>query len=144
MKYKKIFNELENNIDYINLKIREAQKKVLKDSKIDVTHKQYIYARLVERIPGCTFTQLFKYVSVSKGTFSTQLKTLAKKGHIVLKHDISNKKEKVVYLTDKGKKLVLLKENIEEVLGKKLMDNFDDEKIKDILELTRELVKAMH
>ena len=140
---KEMFDDLADNFDYISLKLREVQKKIIKESGIDVTHKQYIYARLIERLPGCTSVQLLKYVSVTKGTFSTQLKALIKKGLIKFVVDNSNKKEKAIYLTEDGKKLVALKNKIEEAVERTFSDNFASEELVEMLSLSRKIVNTI-
>ena len=137
---KEMFDDLADNFDYISLKLREIQKKTIKESGIDVTHKQYIYARLIERLPGCTSVQLLKYVSVTKGTFSTQLKALKNKGFIKFVIDESNKKEKAVYLTKLGQKLVDLKAKVEEVVAGIFKKHFNDNELDSMLLLSKKIV----
>ena len=138
---KEMFDDLADNFDYISLKLREIQKKIIKESGIDVTHKQYIYARLIERLPGCTSVQLLKYVSVTKGTFSTQLKALNKKGFIKFVIDESNKKEKAVYLTKKGQELVNLKNKIEQAIETKFKMHFNNEELESMLSISKKIVE---
>lgn len=80
----------------------------------DLTKGQYLYLVRIYENPGIIQEKLAEMIKVDKTTAARAIKKLEKNDFIVRKQAADNKKEKKLYVTEKGKKVypVIHRENI--------------------------------
>ncbi|GEO47949.1 MarR family winged helix-turn-helix transcriptional regulator [Companilactobacillus kimchii] len=80
----------------------------------DLTKGQYLYLVRIYENPGIIQEKLAGMIKVDKTTAARAIKKLEKNNFIVRKQSVDNKKEKKLYVTDKGKKVypVINRENV--------------------------------
>lgn len=80
----------------------------------DLTKGQYLYLVRIYENPGIIQEKLAGMIKVDKTTAARAIKKLEKNNFIVRKQSADNKKEKKLYVTDKGKKVypVINRENV--------------------------------
>lgn len=80
----------------------------------DLTKGQYLYLVRIYENPGIIQEKLAGMIKVDKTTAARAIKKLEKNNFIFRKQSTDNKKEKKLYVTDKGKKIypIIYRENI--------------------------------
>lgn len=82
--------------------------------KYDLTKGQYIYLVRIYEHPGIIQEKLAELIKVDRTTVARVVRKLADNDFIVRKQSEDNKKEKKLYVTDKGKEVypILLREEM--------------------------------
>lgn len=80
----------------------------------DLTKGQYLYLVRIYENPGIIQEKLARMIKVDKTTAARAIKKLEKNNFIFRKQSTDNKKEKKLYVTDKGKKIypIIYREDI--------------------------------
>ncbi|GEO59527.1 MarR family winged helix-turn-helix transcriptional regulator [Companilactobacillus bobalius] len=80
----------------------------------DLTKGQYLYLVRIYENPGIIQEKLAGMIKVDKTTAARAIKKLEKNDFVVRKQSADNKKEKKLYVTDKGKKIypIIYREDI--------------------------------
>ncbi len=113
MKYQQYAKfEFAKNLRFLVSKIDDLEKRFLKVQNIDISQRELDYIALIAANSGKSFTDLIKQESISKSTFSNQVKALENKGLVLYEMLKDSKKAKTLTLTEKGKKIFSLYEQI--------------------------------
>ncbi|MEK6189542.1 MAG: MarR family transcriptional regulator [Carnobacterium alterfunditum] len=82
--------------------------------ELDLTKGQYLYVVRICENPGMIQEQLLDMIKVDRSTATRALQKLEKNGFIEKKDDPSNKKNKKLYPTEKGKAVypIIIRENV--------------------------------
>lgn len=86
----------------------------IKFKDYDLTKGQYLYLVRIYENPGIIQEKLAGMIKVDKTTAARAIKKLEKNNFIFRKQSTDNKKEKKLYVTDKGKKIypIIYREDI--------------------------------
>lgn len=136
--------EFAKNLRYLVSKIDDLEKKFLKARNIDISQRELEYIALIALNEGKSFTELVAQESVSKSTFSNQVKALEAKEFVIYKPLGESKKSKTLVLTPKGKSIFKAFEEIRiHFFEKYVLPNFSDAELKKINTPVEKLIKAM-
>src|SRR5699024_4202443 len=102
--------EIKNN-DYENLLFYFAYKtfittadEIIKDYGLNRQHHRFLF--FIEKVPGISIKDLFKNLEISKQGIHATLKKLRDKAFVVEKQATEDKRIKMLYQTEKSRKLV--------------------------------------
>lgn len=101
--------KMKNNLRHLFRSIFQKHRSVLQNhlDQYDLYVGQPRYLRLIKENPGITQKQLVSHLNLSKETVSVTLKKLEHGQYIVRKVNENDRREKHLYLSDKGLQIVL-------------------------------------
>lgn len=128
MKYEKYAKfEFAKNLRFLVSKIDELEKQFISAKKLDVSQRELDYIALIGANEGQPLTSIISQESISKSTFSNQVKALVAKGLVILDKFQGSEKQKTLKLTDKGSKIFKLYEDIRIHFFEKYVKPYFDE-----------------
>lgn len=100
---------MENNLRFLFRSIFQKHRSVLQNhlDQYELFVGQPRYLRFIREYPGITQKQLVTHLNVSKETVSVTLSKLEKGGYLLRNVNEKDRRERNLYLTDKGLKVVL-------------------------------------
>lgn len=87
-------------------KIRTYEKKVLKRAGLNLTPKELNNLVIIKFHAELKQSEILELLDVSKGTFSTSVKNLIRKGYIKHDDDLDDKRIKKFIFTEKGEEAI--------------------------------------
>lgn len=128
---------------YINSKIDELEKIFLRKEKIDITQREFMYISLIGNYPDLTHAELIKNESISKSTFSNQVKVLERKGFVNLKNDSLDKRRKYLKLTEKGESIFKVYVKIREFFYDNYLSELDENEKETLFNIGEKMANKM-
>ncbi|MDQ0493095.1 MULTISPECIES: MarR family winged helix-turn-helix transcriptional regulator [Paenibacillus] len=89
---------------------------------------------------GVTSGRLSEYLSVSTGRVATALKSLEKKGLVVRRTDVTDKRKVIVCITDSGKQFMIDKYNEGIAWTESILRKLDEQDAKEFIRLIKLIV----
>ncbi|MDP4096272.1 winged helix DNA-binding protein [Paenibacillus sp. P96] len=89
---------------------------------------------------GVTSGELSEYLSVSTGRIATALKSLEKKGLVVRRTDITDKRKVIVFITDSGKQFLIDRHNEGIAWTERTLRKLSEEEAKEFVRLVKIIV----
>lgn len=116
-------------------RIRTYEKKHLKKENIDLTPKELNNLVIIRFHSELKQSEILELLDVSKGTFSTNVKTLIRKGYI--KHDLSlsDKRIKKFIFTDKGERAIKINEAIREKIKANILSKISTDELNTFMDI---------
>lgn len=99
---------------------------------ISLEKGQYLYLSRIFENPGITQRQLSDLLCVDKTTTNRAISRLIDKKLIVKNNDAENKKQKLLWITDEGKKLYKILKNESEYSTKVALSNLTNGEINEL------------
>ena len=111
-----------NDIFYLNLKLSHKLRRRVQNKfkAYDISFEQWYILHFIYQNEGCNQNKLSKATHKDSGAMTRSLNTLENKGLIERKKSYHDKREYLIYLTDKGKDLYnktseLMSQNAQEI-----------------------------
>lgn len=114
-------------------RVRAMEKKILKAKKIALTPKELHHLAIIKTHPELKQTEIIEFLDITKGTYSTTMKTLTTKGFIEQKPNPKDKRIKILSLTEKGEAVMLVNDYIREQIKKIVFQKVTQEEYEVIL-----------
>ncbi|KEO76062.1 MarR family transcriptional regulator [Paenibacillus polymyxa] len=89
---------------------------------------------------GVTSGHLSEYLSVSTGRVATALKSLEKKGLVVRRTDVNDKRKVIVFITDSGKQFMIDRHKEGITWTEKVLRKLDEQDAKELIRLIKLIV----
>lgn len=108
-------------------------------AQFDLAKGQYLYLSRIKENPGIIQHRLSELLCVDKSTANRAINKFEEKGLITKKDDLVNKKEKHLFITQKGEEIypVIIREN--EYSTKVATENISPEKMKVFVEVINKM-----
>lgn len=108
-------------------------------AQFDLAKAQYLYLSRIKENPGIIQHRLSELLCVDKSTANRAINKLEEQGLITKKDDLVNKKEKHLFITQKGEEIypVIIREN--EYSTKVATENISPEKMKVFVEVINKM-----
>ncbi|MEB8127775.1 MarR family transcriptional regulator [Staphylococcus succinus] len=105
--------------------------------EIDLAKGQFVYLVRIYENPGIIQEQLVEMLKIDRATASRAISNLEKNGLIIKKSGENNKKNKLLFATDKGEALYpfIIREN--EYSNAVALKNFSEEEIKALTDMLK-------
>lgn len=101
----------------------------------DLTKGQYIYLARIYENPGIIQEKVAEMIKVDRTTAARAIKKLENNGFIVRKQSQDNKKEKKLFVTEKGKETYPILSREENYSNEIALNGLSDEERKQVFEL---------
>lgn len=88
----------------VTLKIRDIEKKALKESRLDLSPKELHHIVIISLNPGLKQSEILDFLDITKGTYSTMIAGLSKKGFVSQQADKEDKRIKRLVIEENGYK----------------------------------------
>src|SRR5512145_547646 len=94
-----------NDIFYSNLKLSHKMRRIVQNKlkNYDISLEQWYILHYIYQNEGCNQNKLSQSADKDSGAMTRSLNTLENKGFIERKKSYQDKREYLIYLTDKGK-----------------------------------------
>lgn len=114
----------------VMLKIRDIEKKALKDSKLDISPKELHHIVIISLNPGLKQSEILDFLDITKGTYSTMIAGLVKKKFVSQVTDEQDKRIKRLVIEANGRKALEINARVraqikEQLLTKVTTDEFE-------------------
>ena len=133
---------INRGLNIIKNKIRTIELEQIKKEGLQITEKELNYLVWIDENNHINHTELSKVLGVTKGTLSTNIKLLIKKGLIIKTNNNENFKDKrikKITVTSIGKKYINFFNSVHEKIYDKLVYILGDNGVKDLINIGKDI-----
>jgi DNA-binding MarR family transcriptional regulator len=103
--------------------------------------KQFHYLALIEKTQNMTFSELSEILNITKPSVTEIINKLTKLGCVYREQSSSDKRVFYIKLTEKGKKIVKLKEISAGKFAEERLGSLTDEEVGNFMEILKKLLR---
>lgn len=123
----------------VMLKIRDIEKKALKDSKLDISPKELHHIVIISLNPGLKQTEILDFLDITKGTYSTMIAGLVKKGFVSQVSDLSDKRIKRLIIEDNGRRALEVNAQVRAQIKRQLLTKISNVEFDTLMDLAMKI-----
>jgi DNA-binding MarR family transcriptional regulator len=130
-------------ISILTRSFAELESQALNESELaELSMKQLVYLDTIARLDHPTFSDLAKSLGVSKPSVTAIVRKLLQKGYVEKVQSAEDRRAFYVLLTEKGKDLSLLHDNIHRRIAKHFSQALDENELNQFARLLSKALKS--